>query len=145
MKISSMIWIALIMSIIPAYCARADSWLEPRLYKDNLCYDGDTCYVTATVLPESLQKMSVRILGIDTPEIRGECDEEKALAKQGKVFANDLFKAATLIEYRDLEWDKYGGRILSNVYLDGELYSKKIIDAGLARPYFGDKKEPWCK
>jgi micrococcal nuclease len=53
-------------------------------------------------------------------------------------------KQLKLIEYRDLEWDKYGGRILSNVYLDGELYSKKIIDAGLARPYFGDKKEPWC-
>ena len=137
-------YILIFILLIVAAKVNAQTWIEPRLYKDNLCYDGDTCYVTATVLPESLQKMSVRILGIDTPEIRGECDEEKALAKQGKVFANDLFKAATLIEYRDLEWDKYGGRILSNVYLDGELYSKKIIDAGLARPYFGDKKEPWC-
>jgi micrococcal nuclease len=138
-------YILIFILLIVAAKVNAQTWIEPRLYKDNLCYDGDTCYVTATVLPESLQKMSVRILGIDTPEIRGECDEEKALAKQGKVFANDLFKAAKLIEYRDLEWDKYGGRILSNVYLDGELYSKKIIDAGLARPYFGDKKETWCK
>jgi micrococcal nuclease len=138
-------YILIFILLIVAAKVNAQTWIEPRVYKDNLCYDGDTCYVTATVLPESLQKMSVRILGIDTPEIRGECDEEKALAKQGKVFANDLFKAAKLIEYRDLEWDKYGGRILSNVYLDGELYSKKIIDAGLARPYFGDKKETWCK
>jgi micrococcal nuclease len=138
-------YILIFILLIVAAKVNAQTWIEPRLYKDNLCYDGDTCYVTATVLPESLQKMSVRILGIDTPEIRGECDEEKALAKQGKVFANELFKAAKLIEYRDLEWDKYGGRILSNVYLDGELYSKKIIDAGLARPYFGDKKETWCK
>ena len=138
-------YILIFILLIVAAKVNAQTWIEPRLYKDNFCYDGDTCYVTATVLPESLQKMSVRILGIDTPEIRGECDEEKALAKQCKVFANELFKAAKVIEYRDLEWDKYGGRILSNVYLDGELYSKKIIDAGLARPYFGDKKETWCK
>lgn len=144
MKTSYWFYIVTLVSLFSAFCVNADTWLEPRLYKDNLCYDGDTCYVTATVLPETLQKMSVRILGIDTPEIKGECAKEKTLAQEGKEFANKLFKAAKLIEYRDLEWDKYGGRILSNVYLDGELYSKKIIDAGLARPYFGDKKEPWC-
>ena len=120
------------------------NFLEMREFRDNVCYDGDTCYVLAPSLPEPLQKMSVRILGIDTPEIRGDCDEEKALAKQGRVVANREFREAETIEFRDLKWDKYGGRILSNVYLDGELYSQKLIDVGLARPYDGGTKESWC-
>ena len=88
--------------------------------------------------------MSVRVLGIDTPEIRGDCDKEKALAKQGRVVANREFRAAKLIEFRDLKWDKYGGRVLSNVYLDGELYAQKLIDSGLARAYDGGTKKGWC-
>ena len=48
-------------------------------YKDRVCYDGDTCYVIIKALPKKLEKMSIRILGIDTPEIRGKCAEEKEL------------------------------------------------------------------
>src|SRR6056300_1955149 len=123
---------ALFAVIIFTFTAMADSWFEMREFRGRLCYDGDTCYITAKTFPEPLQKMSVRVLGIDTPEIRGDCEEEKALAQKGKKLANELFKSATLIEYRDLKWDKYGGRILANVYLDGELYSEKLIKQGLA-------------
>ena len=52
-------------------------WIQMREFRGNLCYDGDTCYVTVPSLPEELQSMSIRILGIDTPEIRGECETEK--------------------------------------------------------------------
>ena len=124
--------------------AVADDFLEMREYRNNLCYDGDTCYVTAPTLPEPLQKMSVRILGIDTPEIRAKCEEEKKLALQARELANKLFRAAEKIEFANLKWDKYGGRVLVDVYLDGELYSQKLIDAGLARPYDGGTKTPWC-
>ena len=61
------------------FTATADSWFEMREFRGRLCYDGDTCYITAKTFPEPLQKMSIRILGIDTPEIRGDCEEEKAL------------------------------------------------------------------
>jgi endonuclease YncB( thermonuclease family) len=135
--------LAFLLILFPSM-ALAD-WLELREFRGNVCYDGDTCYVTAKTLPTELQKMSIRILGIDTPEIRGDCDKEKALAVQGKELANSLFRAAKTIEFKNLDWDKYGGRILADVYLDGELYSKKLIDAGLARPYFGDKKQSWCE
>ena len=140
-------WIILsIITLTLAFHSEAFSaeFLEMREFRGNVCYDGDTCYVLAPSLPEPLQKMSVRILGIDTPEIRGDCDEEKALAKQGRVVANREFREAETIEFRDLKWDKYGGRILSNVYLDGELYSQKLIDVGLARSYDGGTKEAWC-
>ena len=50
---------------------------ELREYRNRLCYDGDTCYVVAKTLPDTLRNMSIRILGIDTPEIRGKCLDEK--------------------------------------------------------------------
>jgi len=118
--------------------------IQLREFRGNVCYDGDTCYINANFLPEPLSKMSIRILGIDTPEIRGKCDEEKELALKAREFANKVFREAKLIEYKDLDWDKYGGRLLTNVYLDGKLYSKMIIDAGLARPYDGGTKKGWC-
>lgn len=127
------------------FTAMADSWFEMREYRGRLCYDGDTCYITAKTFPQSLQKMSIRILGIDTPEIRGDCEEEKALAAIGREYANELFRAADEITLENLDWDKYGGRVLADVYLDGELYSQKLIDAGLARPYDGGTKKPWCE
>ena len=88
--------------------------------------------------------MSIRILGIDTPEIRGKCSKEKELALKARVFANKAFRSANKIEFKNLQWGKYGGRLLSDVYLDDKLYSKMIIDEGLARPYDGKTKKGWC-
>ena len=128
-----------------ALSALADDFLNMREFRDNVCYDGDTCYVIAPTLPEPLQKMSVRILGIDTPEMRAECAEEKKLALKGREFANKMFRAAEKIEFANLKWDKYGGRVLVDVYLDGKFYKDEIINAGLARPYDGGTKESWCE
>ena len=54
-------------------------------------------------------------------------------------------KKAKNIEYKNLRWGKYGGRVLSDVYLDRKLYSNLIIEKGLARPYDGGTKHGWCK
>lgn len=134
----------LLLLVLTANTAIADNFLELREYRDRLCYDGDTCYVIAKTLPESLRNMSIRILGIDTPEIRADCPEEKELALQGRVFANDMFRNANNIEFHNLKWDKYGGRILADVYIDGVSYKDEIIEAGLAREYYGGKKIGWC-
>ena len=134
----------IILLLIAVNVAVADDFLELREYRNRLCYDGDTCYVVAKTLPDTLRNMSIRILGIDTPEIRADCIEEKDLALQGRAFANDMFRNADTIEFRNLKWDKYGGRILADVYIDGMSYKHEIIEAGLAREYDGGKKLGWC-
>jgi micrococcal nuclease len=134
----------IILLLITVNVAVADDFLELREYRNRLCYDGDTCYVVAKTLPDTLRNMSIRILGIDTPEIRADCTEEKDLALQGRAFANDMFRNANNIEFRNLKWDKYGGRILADVYIDGMSYKHEIIEAGLAREYDGGKKLGWC-
>ena len=136
-------WVMMVAFLFYPTDSKAE--IELRKYKNNVCYDGDTCYITMKSLPKSLSKMTVRILGIDTPELRGKCAKEKELAMKAKIFANQLFREARKIEFKDLKWDKYGGRILSNVYLDGYLYADMIINEQLAKAYDGGKKEGWCE
>jgi len=142
MKKHNLLFLAGFLALIPVTANAAE--IQLREFRDRVCYDGDTCYIDVPFLPDSLRKMSIRILGIDTPEIKGKCDKEKELALEAREFANKAFREANEIDYQDLAWDKYGGRLLTNVYLDGKLYSKMIIDAGLARPYDGGTKEGWC-
>ena len=78
-----------------ALSALADDFLNMREFRDNVCYDGDTCYVIAPTLPEPLQKMSVRILGIDTPEMRAECEEGRDMGFDGKTLIHPAQVAVT--------------------------------------------------
>jgi endonuclease YncB( thermonuclease family) len=108
--------------------------------------DGDTLEVKADFLPEELN-LSVRILGIDTPEKtpRAKCQKEDELAQKASKFTKKLIDNAAEIVFSNLKWDKYGGRVLANVNIDGVNLGKELIDAGLAREYRGKKKKSWCK
>ena len=47
-------------------------------------YDGDTFRANIKGFPAVIgEHMSIRINGIDTPELRGKCDKEKQLVKRG--------------------------------------------------------------
>ena len=71
-------------------------------YKGNFCYDGDTCYAILENAPEKLKFVRIRIRGIDTPEIKGKCDSEKALAIEAKNFINKLISESHSIKLRNL-------------------------------------------
>jgi endonuclease YncB( thermonuclease family) len=59
------------------------------------CYDGDTCTISIPGLPSVFgEKLGLRLMGIDTPEMQGKCDQERALAKQAKAFLNSRLEAA---------------------------------------------------
>ena len=54
-------------------------------------YDGDTFRMNISdVHPIIGRDMPIRLRGVDTPEIRGRCDEEKALAIKARDFVRDL-------------------------------------------------------
>ena len=49
------------------------------------CYDGVTWKVSIPDVPEvSVDHISIRLKGIDTPEIKGKCEQKKNLAKQAR-------------------------------------------------------------
>lgn len=109
--------------------------------------DGDTVAFEAKFLPEPLkQELSIRVYGVDTPEkgFRGQCDKEKAAGEAASAFTKKLIKEAKTIKIAIAKWDKFGGRVLGDVILDGKSLRKQLIEKGHAREYYGDAKQSWC-
>ncbi|MCC9625623.1 thermonuclease family protein [Thalassospira sp. MA62] len=109
-------------------------------------YDGDTVYVAIPGLPNEIAKMSVRVRGVDTPEIRGKCESEKQLAYQARDYARKRLKSAKSVQFCEPEWGRYGGRVVASVRIDGSALETELIENGLGRPYDGKtKRQPWCR
>ena len=109
------------------------------------CYDGDTCTFTIpNVHPLLGKRISVRIKGIDTPEIRGKCDKEKELAKRARDFLINLLKGASRIDLVGVQRGKYF-RIIAAIQADGTGVSKLLIENGYARKYEGGTRKGWCE
>ena len=105
-------------------------------------YDGDTITI-ATILsttePYLVNRFSVRIMGIDAPEIKGGSDNEKALA----VISREALRKKILgkmIRLEIIEEPEKWGRILAKVYLDDEDICKYMLDNNYAVPYSGGTK-----
>jgi endonuclease YncB( thermonuclease family) len=108
--------------------------------------DGDTLTVNLPGLPPALNPVAVRLRSVDAPESAGraKCAGERRLAEQATRFTRQAISAARRIEFEQPSWDKYGGRIDADVWIDGKLLSDQLIAAGLARQYDGGKRRGWC-
>ena len=111
-----------------------------RLYNDQYCYDGDTCYVTVDG-----KKTKIRLLELDTPEIsKPKCDAELELGLKARDYLNNLIANAATIEFKTDYKEDYFGRILSYLIIDGEDVSAKIVNNNLGVVYDPQNKQDWC-
>ena len=115
-------------------------------------YDGDTITI-ATKLPyveSPLYRFSVRLNGIDCPEIKGKNALEKQVAHYAKMYVSDKVLHKTI--YLDnVKTEKYG-RVLADVYINpilqaarqeqrqNESLSQMLLRNGLAIEYDGGTK-----
>jgi endonuclease YncB( thermonuclease family) len=111
-------------------------------------YDGDTITVKIPdVHPLIGKDISVRILGIDTPEKNGTRPCEKAKARDAQRLVENLLKRAKTVELRNVDRDKYF-RILAEVWADSQSIGAILIKNKLALPYDGGRKPAstnWCE
>ncbi len=106
--------------------------------------DGDTVEITLPGLPKQLgNTIALRIQGVDTPELKGKCDEEKNKAKQAKDFLTAKIKESQTVEVLLIKRDKYF-RVVGDILLDGQLASDLLITHNLAMRYDGGAKAQWC-
>lgn len=135
---------AIFLSVITFGYALAN----PYDYKILKVIDGDTVEVEAPFLPYELdQKIHIRIVGVDTPESSGraECFEEREAAKSAKQFVEDEIAKAKEKKILLMAWDKYGGRIVGDIILDGDRLSYKLLEQGYGVEYSGGTKtKDWC-
>lgn len=104
--------------------------------------DGDSVEVTASIWIDQTVKASVRLRGIDAPELHGKCPAERWAGLQAK----EWLKAA--IEGHDVDLTELGtekfGRVLARVAFDGRDIAEEMLGAGLVRPYEGEARKGWC-
>jgi endonuclease YncB( thermonuclease family) len=109
--------------------------------------DGDTVAFQATFLPPPLkQELSIRVFGVDTPEKghRAMCPQEAQRGEAATAFTKAQINASQKRQVALMDWDKYGGRVLGDVLLDGKSLRAMLIQNGFAREYYGEAKQSWC-
>jgi len=109
--------------------------------------DGDTIVISAPYLPKPLKpELAVRIYGVDTPEKghRAQCAQENEQALKASQYTTQLIKNGKKIQVTLYKWDKFGGRVLGDIIVDGQSVRAGLIKNGHAREYYGEAKQPWC-
>jgi endonuclease YncB( thermonuclease family) len=108
--------------------------------------DGDTVEIQVDFLPKELgDKLHVRIWGVDTPEkgFRAHSVHEAELGEKASAFTKELIATAKDIKVTLIMWDKFGGRVLGDLIIDGKSLRQQLLDNGFAREYYGTKKVSW--
>lgn len=104
-------------------------------------YDGDTITIAAKLPYEKseLYRFSVRLNGIDAPEIKGKTEDEKNAAHISQKALEKLILHKNVI-LKNTNTEKYG-RILADVYCGDLHLNQWLLDHKLAVLYNGKTKQ----
>ena len=111
-------------------------------------YDGDTITIASKMPYENspMYRFQVRLLGIDSPELKSKNAEESAAAKIAQKALEELILNKEVI-LKNTKTEKYG-RILANVYLDEICVNDWLLQHYYAVNYNGKTKHAplsWLK
>jgi endonuclease YncB( thermonuclease family) len=144
-----------LLALVLAICLLPTAALAQGKQKAGVTYDvvitrvidGDTVAFEAGWLPAPLKKeLSVRVFGVDTPEKghRAKCPQEDQRGQMATAFTKNAIAKSIKRQVVLMDWDKYGGRVLGDVLLDGQSLRQALIANGFAREYYGEAKTSWC-
>ena len=109
-------------------------------------FDGDTFAAVAHVGKNTDVDVRVRLINVDTPEMNGACEDEVRRANIARERLMQLVPRGSVVELKNIQDDKYAGRIDANVILpDGRDVGKILINEKLGRAYSGGRRKGWCK
>jgi endonuclease YncB( thermonuclease family) len=106
--------------------------------------DGDNFEARVRIWPGMDVTTKVRLRGIDAPELRARCEDErmKALAARDAL-ARILSEGAVAVA--GVAQDKYGGRVDAAVSTAATAdVSAALLARGVARRYSGGRRQSWC-
>ena len=94
--------------------------------------DGDTFRVRARIWPGHTVEVLVRLDGIDTPELRGRCEAEKAAAREARRVLGALV-ADREVSLTSVRLGKYAGRVVAQAWNGAGLnLAQAMIDQEMA-------------
>ena len=111
-------------------------------------YDGDSITIAGhyPIYNSPLFRFPVRLNGIDTPEIKGNSEDEITAAKQARDALSNLI-LHKVITLKNIGSEKYG-RILADIYIDDLHVNEWLINERYAVKYDGGTKrapKSWLK
>ena len=120
----------------PAHAGAVRFTLCPYGGGENCVVDGDTIW---------LQGEKIRIADIDTPETHPpRCPQEALLGEKATLRLRDLLnQGAFSLQPIKRDRDRYG-RKLRILMRNGQSLGMILVQEGLARPYQGGRRQPWC-
>jgi len=122
-------------------------------------YDGDTVNLLVYPWPGDQKRISVRLDGIDTPELRPrkpagtdptiweslkQCEKSAAISAKLKVERLLATGEAITLQTIYPNRTKFYGRMVGRITVGGKDLSEALLAGGYARPYSGGKRQPWC-
>jgi micrococcal nuclease len=106
--------------------------------------DGDTIEVRAQVWIGQEIVVRVRLAGVDAPELRARCAEEREAAVAARQLVVSETEAGRVLLY-DIKGDKYFGRVVARVVTpEGADLSRRLLETGLGVPYAGGRRVSAC-
>jgi micrococcal nuclease len=138
-------WCWLLLLIEPSFAAghRDRYYVEGPVEAELVeIIDGDTLLVTAKPWPQQTISVSVRIRGVDAPEMRSKCPALRMRAVAAKqALTAMLAEGNGRLSLSSISGDKYFGRVVADVIVDdGRDAAAELLAAGMVRPYDGGKK-----
>ena len=109
--------------------------------------DGDTVVIAAPFLPAPFKpELAIRVFGVDTPEKghRAMCPSEAQRGEAASAFTKNAIAQGGKFQVTMYGWDKFGGRVLGDILINGQSLRAALIANGFAREYYGDAKQSWC-
>jgi micrococcal nuclease len=127
---------------LPAHAAEIAGPVRASLVR---VIDGDTVEADVHVWPGHTVRVSVRLRGIDAPELRSRCEAEKLAALDARDTLADLL-AAGAFHVRNVDGDKFFGRVVADIETpEGDAIVERLLEVGLVRPYDGKARASWCR
>jgi endonuclease YncB( thermonuclease family) len=95
--------------------------------------DGDTLLVRARVWLDLEVITRVRLRDVNAPELRSRDEDERARAQAARAFVA-TFTEGAMLRLSEIGQDKYGGRVVARVAVDGADLGAALLAEGHARP-----------
>ena len=106
--------------------------------------DGDTFEARVHLWPGLDITTRVRLRGIDAPEFKARCTEERLKAEAARDALRAILDQGEVGISR-VSLDKYGGRVLADASTRATPnVSSALLSVGAARRYSGGHRDGWC-
>ena len=141
-------WVTLITAAIAAVIQQTGKPLSEEMPSEQALqnvsvvsvYDGDTFKINLNCsLALYCEKVPVRVLGVDCPEMKGKTEKEKQLARKAKDFTKNFLDNGP-ISLTDCSRDKYFRLLCKVKNSQGQNLADELIKRDLGYKYYGGTK-----